>query len=284
MGMLQLETVYTISGVEWSTVFLNANIYNQSVTLFNSGFNVLANECDLIVILDPDFCNFSYLSKAIRNGCHLFLSDQLKLTIEERRQLVYLANEGGTFIQIQNDFLFHPFQEKILNSINQPIFIEATQVAPNLHNRLDEFLSNNLLMILMAAGSPIHRFHVFCGHVIAGKPDIIHLHIHYKNGSVSTLTLKFLEQQADHWLSIYNRGEITKFDFLNDIITYYPDKLMKGIIQKINSNPLYEQIVDFIRNIEMKKNPGFSLYDEIQVFQLMEKIKEKIELQSYNLQ
>jgi len=46
---------------------------------------------------------------------------------------------------------------------------------------------------------------------------------------------------------------------------------------------LQEQITDFIKNIAEKNNPGFSLDDEIQVFLLIEKIKEKIEINSFTI-
>ena len=45
-------------------------------------------------------------------------------------------------------------------------------------------------------------------------------------------------------------------------------------------DPLQEQIADFVKNIAEKNNPGFSLNDEIQVFLLMEKIREKINIHS----
>jgi len=285
-GMLPISSLHSIEGVEWEGIFYSGKKQNHPITkasIFSSP-EIMPRLCDLLIVIDPYFCNFDYLSFAIRNGCHLFLSDKLRLTIEERSQLIHLANEGGTYIQVQNDFLFHPFQEKIKSQTNRTCFIEALQSAPSQPYRLNEFLLNNLLMILRAADSQLHKFSVFCGTIPLSQPDILNVHIQFKNASVASLTLKFIEQHPSHILSIYTNGEITTFDFVHDKIDHYPVKETHGPISKSSPDPLQEQIADFVRNIAGKNNPGFSLHDEIQVFQLIEKIKEKIELQSFKLQ
>jgi predicted dehydrogenase len=284
--LLPLSSLHLIRGVEWEGIFHSGKKQNHSITrasIFSSP-EIMPRLCDLLIVIDPDYCNFEYLSFAIRNGCHLFLSDKLKLTIEERSQLIHLANEGGTYIKVQNDFLFHPFQEKIKSQSNHTCFIEVSQSAPSQPNRLNELLLNNLLMILRAADSQLHKFNVFCGTIPLGPPDILNVHLQFKNASVASLTLKFIEQNPSHILSIYTGGEITTFDFGHDKIDHYPVKEPHGVISKSAHDPLQEQIADFVKNIAEKNNPGFSLHDEIQVFQLIEKIKEKIEFQSFKLQ
>ena len=281
--MLPFNSLRSIEGVEWDGIFYSGKktqpIFDRAL-IFSSP-EIIPLICDLLIVADPHFCTFDYLSFAIRNGCHLFLSDKLRLTTDERKQLIQLANEGGTYIQIQNDFLFHPFQEKIRNHTNRTCFIEASQSAPAKPDRLNEFLLNNLLMILRVAGSPIHKINVFCGTIPSRQPDVLNIHVNFKNGSVATLTLKFTEQKEMHFLSIHAGGKVTTFDFEQNIISYYPTKELNGMLPKTSPDPLQEQITDFIKNIAEKNNPGFSLDDEIQVFLLMEKIREKIEINSF---
>ena len=281
--MLPFNSLRSIEGVEWDGIFYSGKKIHHTFdrALIFSSPEIIPLICDLLIVIDPHFCTSDYLSFAIRNGCHLFLSDKLKLTTEERKQLIHLASEGGTYIQIQNDFLFHPFQEKIRSQTNRTCFIEASQSAPAKPDRLNELLLNNLLMILRAAGSPIHKLNVFCGTVPSRQPDVLNIHINFKNGSVATLTLKFIEQQEAHILSIHAGGEATTFDFLKDKISHYSEKKLNRMLPKTSPNLLHEQIADFIKNIAEKNNPGFSLDDEIQVFLLMEKIKEKIEINSF---
>ncbi len=278
--LLPFNSLRTIEGVEWDGIFYSGRSKYQSHdrALIYSSPEIIPLICDLLIVADPHYCTFDYLSFAIRSGCHLFLSDKLRLTSEERRQLIHLANEGGTYIQIQNDFLFHPFQEKIRNQNHQTCFIEASQSAFAHSNRLNELLLNNLLMILRAAGSQVHKMDVFCGTQKSQEPDVLNIHINFKNGSVGALTLKFIEQQEVHVLSIHAEGEVTTYDFVKNKFTHLPRKDSSRIKAETPSDPFQEQITDFIKNINEKKNPGFSLDDEILVFLLMEKIREKMKI------
>jgi len=283
--MLPFNSLRSIEGVEWDGIFYSGKkkhlIFDRAL-IFSSP-EIIPLICELLIIIDPNFCTFEYLSFAIRNGCHLFLSDKLNLTTDERKQLIDLSNEGSTYIQIQNDFLFHPFQEKIRNQTSRTCFIEASQSVPAQPDRLNELLLNNLLMILRSAASPVHKFNVFCGTVPSRQPDVLNVHISFKNGSVATLTLKFIELQEVHFLSIHAGGKVTIFDFIKNKISHCPESRLKSVTSKSSPDPLQEQITDFVKNITEKTNPGFSLDDEIQVFLLMEKIREKIEMNSFSV-
>jgi len=283
--MLPFDSLRSIEGVEWDGIFYSGTRKNQLFdrSLIFSSPEIIPLICDLLIVIDPKFCTFDYLSFAIRSGCHLFLSDKLTLTTEERKQLIHLSGEGKTYIQIQNDFLFHPFQEKIRSHTNRTCFIEASQSVPASSDRLNDLLLNNLLMILRAAGSPVHKINVFCGTMPSRQPDVLNIHINFKNGSVATLTLKFINHHIVHFLSVHAAGEFTTYDFTQNKISHFPEEEINKTLPKGSPDPLQEQITDFIRNITRKNNPGFSLDDEIQVFQLMEKIKEKIENHSFTI-
>lgn len=283
--MFPINSLRELSGVEWDGIFYSGKRERPTFdrALIYSSPEIIPLICDLLIVVDPLFCTYDYLSFAIRNGCHLFLSDKLKLTIQERRQLVHLANEGGTYIRIQNDFLFHPLHQKIQAGSNQVSFIEVSQTAPSKKEQMFELLNDNLQMILRAAGNQVHKVDVFCGTLPSREPDIINIHLNFKNGSVATLKLKFIEQEEVHFLSIHTGGEITIYDFTQNMINRLPDLGTTNAEMRVPANPLLEQISDFVKNIEEKKSSGLNLMDEIIVFQLMEKILKKIENQfNYN--
>ena len=280
--MFTFNSLRTIQGVEWDGIFFTGKRQHPSFdrSLIYSSPEIIPLICDLLIVADPQFCTLEYLSFAIRNGCHLFLSDKLSLTAVERKQLVHLADEGNTYIRIQNDFLFHPFHEKIRIASNDTAFIEVSQTAPSKREQIDKLLNDNLLMIIRAARSPVHKVDVFCGLLPSQEPDMINIHLNFKNGSVATLKVVFSEEQEMHSLSIHTGGETTIFDFAQNKIRHMPDNSLCKTEKDISMNPLVEQISDFIRNITEKKSPEFRHDDEIIVLLLMEKIRMKIEYQS----
>lgn len=279
------DPLHSIEGAEWHGIFYSGNKIPRQLNqaLIFSSPDIMPMICDLLVVLDPEYCKFDYLASAIRNGCHLFLSDKLSLNTEQRKQLIHLAKEGGTYIQIQNDFLFQPFHKKIITRNSRTCYIEARQSVPFEPGRIQEMLLNNLLLILKATGAPIHRVDVFCGTAPSKRPDILNIHINFINGSTASLTITFAGDQRVHVLSIYHDGGVTTFDFIQNSVMEYPEKLTNTTVLGASLASLRDQINDFIINIEKKSNPVFSLNDEIEVFLLMEKIKEKFDLYSVAL-
>ena len=283
--MFTFNSLRTIQGVEWEGIFFSGKRQHPAFdrSLIYSSPEIIPLICDLLIVVDPQFCTMEYLSFAIRNGCHLFLSDKICLTSEEQKQLILLANEGDTYIWIQNDFLFHPFHKKIRIASNHADFIEVLQTSPSKKELADKILNDNLLMILRAADSLVHMVEVFCGILPSGETEILNVHLNFKSGSAATLKLKFSEQEVRHLLSIHFGEEMTLYDFGQNTINYLPKNRAKKSENAMPSNPLLDQIGEFVRNIEKKNNPGFNLNDEMTVFLLMEKIRRKIENQfNYN--
>lgn len=279
------NSLHKIEGVDWNGIFCTENQITKQLdnALIFSSPDIIPMICQLLVVLDPEYCKFDYLSSAIRNGCHLFLSDKLKLNTEECKKLIHLAKEGGTYIQVQNDFLFQPFHKKIITRNAGTCYIEAQQSTPFEPGRLEEMILNNLLLILKATGVPIHRVDVFCGTAPSKRPDILNIHINFTNGSTASLTVIFTEDQRIHKLNIYHDGGLSTFDFTQNSDNDHRGKPSAKSVLEASSTSLTDQINNFVKNIGNRSNPVFSLNDEMEVFLLMEKIREKFDLHSVAL-
>jgi hypothetical protein len=278
---LFFDSLNTMDGVDWNAIYCRDNKAPRQLNqaLIFSSPEIIPKICDVLVVLDHEFCRFDYLSTAIRNGCHLFLSDKLNLNTEERKQLILLAKEGGTYIQIQNDFLFQPLHKKIITRNKVTSYIEIKQSVQSEPDNLKEVLLNNLLLILKVAGAPVNKMNVFCGTAPSKQPDILNIHINFTNGSTASLTLLYSGNQRIHKLYIYQNGEKSYFDFVQNKITEYPGNPAKTE-PLVRPSTIPDQINEFIKNAEGKSPPIYSLSDEIEVFLLLEKIKGKFELHS----
>ena len=279
--MLPINSLRTIAGVEWDGIFYSGKRVRPTFdrALIYSSPEIIPLICDLLIVTDPQFCTYEYLSFAIRSGCHLFLSDKLNLNSAECKELVLLATEGGTYIRIQNDFMSHQQLHKVPILSNQSAFLEVSQTTISKKEQVYELLKNNLKMILRVAGSQVHKVDVFCGTLPSLEPDIINIHLNFKNGSVATLKLRFVEEEEVHYLSIHNEGEITIFDFLQNEPKPLTINESENKGSQISADLLLQQISDFVKDIVEKNPVGFNLNDEMMVFPLMEKIRKKIENQ-----
>lgn len=267
-----IHSLQRIDGIEWNGFYSVGNITEdlENAIIFSAA-DILPMVSDLLIVLDPAYCTFEYLSDAIRHGCHLFLPEQLNLNVEDRKKLIYLAKEGGTLIQIKNDFIFQPLNKKILSSDNGTCFIEVHQSAPWEEGKLRNRILNNLLLVMLSCGVPFHRVDVFCGTSNVHHPDVINIHINFMNGSTASFTLEFTGELPAHLMKVFNGKGLSTFVF-KETKDYSPSP------RSGNNSLLAEQIEALIKNIRESTNPIFGLTEEIEVHRLMEKVKEKFDL------
>jgi hypothetical protein len=272
------DIIRKISNIEWDGIFYSGErppLNCDSSVIFSSP-DIIPLICDLLIVADPNYCTIDYLSFAIRNGCHLFISDQHTLTMEERKQLMLLAQEGGTNIQIQNAFLFHPFQKEIQLTFKHKALLEISQNAPLKHAYFNELLYNNLFMLLKTTGALVHKAEVYSGHKEQETPEVININVHFKNGTAANLTMRMIDHQEMHTLSITSNGELTIFDFINHEVRAIPTLDSKIVLKNANSHPLEIQLSTYIKDICENRDPEINLYDDLTTSLLVEKIWDKI--------
>ena len=268
-----IHSLQDIERVEWNFLCSpkGRKFGNLENAMIFSSADILPLVSELLIILDPEYCTFEYLSSAIRNGCHLFLSEKLSLDFQERKELIRLAKEGNTFIQVKNDFLFNSVHESMVSGKNGTCFIEINHSAPLEGLTLEERLLKNLFLVMMATGVPVYRFDVFCGTAPIQCPDIINIHIKFVNGSTASVNLIFTEEQHAHVMKIYQRKGLDIIDLLKN----------RSIQTTDYEYPLVtEQIRTFIQSIRTQATPIFNLTEELEIYLLMKKIREKFDLYS----
>ena len=261
--------------ISWNGIFYSSNYHADNQTSLSP--EIISMISDLLIILDPEYCNFNFLSEAVRNGCHLFLTDKLQMTRNERHRLSELADEGGTSIQIRNDLLFHPLRERLNDDPTIPGFVEIHHYDPLLYGHFQENIFNNILITLRIAGTHIHRLNVFGSTSDEGKTDMVNIYLSFHNGSAASITLSAIGNKKEHRLAVHKNGQFLQIDFGNNHIKSVPQQRNTAVSRNTTDHPLAIQLNDFIGRVSTHSTPFFSLKDETVAFHLLEKIKAKLE-------
>ncbi len=265
--------LHTISHVKWVSILSSVNLHES-----DDFIDFLPDHCNLVIILDPACTSFRYLSGLVRKGCHLFLPEQQKMTLGERLQLIQLAEEGNTFIQIRNDLLFHSSLSVTGIKGSESKLVEIHHSEPGRFNYLQEMLYTNLLMTLKILDSEPARISVCSIPGSEYQPDVVNLHMNFHNGSAASLTLSFTGEQKVHQLSVHSAGGVLNYNFRKN---GYNSSRTNPAIKELTSNHdevLFKQIVGFSDCVAKKNFQKFGLSDESRTFHLMEKINRKLEL------
>jgi len=268
-------SLHSIRHVKWVSV----------ISTINRRFLAIPDEqlpaqCNVVVILDPDFTSYGFLSGLVRKGCHIFLPEKQLMTPDERMDLIQLAEEGNTFIQIRNDLLFHPsFMTEEKNRTKSKL-IDIRQVVTGRPGTLQELLHSNLLMIMRIVGSEPSRISVCAIPNTGFQPDVVNLHLNFNNGSAASLTLSFHGRKKEHLLSVHDSSGVMNYNFDED--DHLTSSLIPGSENTPNTinNLLLRQISYFSDCILKKGCQRFGLNDEAKTFRLIGKINQKLELGS----
>lgn len=257
-----ITSLRAIRNVKWQ-----AFIPSGEIDLPDTFYEFQPGYCNLVVILDPACTNFDYLSGLVRNGCHLFLTENQRMTNEERVKLSQLAEEGNTLIQIRHDLLFHPSLAAAAKKNHEIKLIEIHHFEPANPDRLQEMLYCNLLMILKIAGSEPSRLSVCSIPDSGNQLGVVNLHLNFHNGSAASLTLSFSGEKKEHKLSLHSGKGWTNYDL----------RASEPNAELYSKAQLTRQIAAFLDTILRKNHQRFYLSEEARTFQLIEKINRKLE-------
>ena len=235
-----LHSLHSIKGVKWEALVSSRNVDYTKISR-----EFIPVHCNMINIFDPDFTTFGFLSGLVRSGCHLFLPEKQQMNSAERMNLIQLAEEGNSLIQIRNDLLFHPSFLEYDQLENDSKLIEIHQIAPNRPDALQEILYSNLLMILRLVNSDPSHISVCAIPNSVYPPNLVNLHFKFNNGSAATLTISFTGRKKEHRLSVYGSGGVINYNFEGKI--HVPPVLSPGYknSQTFGNNLLIKQITYF---------------------------------------
>jgi hypothetical protein len=267
-----IASLRTIRNVKWEIV-VSDDIRNQN----GVHEKFFSPNCNMICVADPDFTSYNFLAGLVRKGCHLFLPEKQMMSCAERVNLMRLAEEGNTSIQIRNDFRFHPAFLIGKNIESKSKLIEIHQVAPGKTDFIQELLFHNVLMVLSIADSEPSRISVCSIPNSSFKPDVVNIHLNFHNGSAASLTLSFHGRKKEHNLSVHDSTGVTKLNLMENSqqTSGYPAGLYA---ENASGDPvLLMQITRFAESILKMGFERIELDKEESTFRLIEKINQKME-------
>ncbi len=267
-----ITSLHTMKNVKWEAVISEdiRNIFLAPEQLFHPN-------CNLICIFDPNYTSYSFLAGLVRKGCHLFLPEKQMMSSDERVNLMHLAEEGNTSIQIRNDLLFHPAFQINKNIDSRSKLIEIHHVAPGKSNFIQELLYHNVLLVLNLTDSEPSRISVCSIPNSSFKPDVVNIHLNFHNGSAASLTLSFNGKKKEHFLIVHDSSGVTKFNFMENSLP--APGLAAGLkIENSSGNQiLLRQITHFVDRILKMGFERIELNKAESTFRLIGKINQKLE-------
>lgn len=182
--------------------------------------DALMDACDAIDVVTPTNHHFTWCEKAIKKGKHVFVEKPLAHTMEEARQLVKLAKESGSKVQVGHVERFNPAFLALKDLPLSPMFIEVHRLAQFNPRGTEvsvilDLMIHDIDIVLSIVKSDVKSISASGVGVMTETPDIANVRIEFHNGCVANLTSSRISMKKMRKMRLFQKDAYIGIDFLN---------------------------------------------------------------------
>ena len=239
-----------------SSVGTNAHLdsFHFSIPEYNKV--ELIERADVLLIDNASLMPYKLLSDIVRKSKHVFTAGYLNLTIDECSQIVKLANESGSVIQVSNPYFFTPAMQWLSNNISSPVFLDITDFTESNQENL---LYPIILMLLDITGISPKKVGAVTFNSSPNKSDFTNVRLEYGDASVVNIKVR-----------IYSKNNFISLNFTRGNFVCNNQPIDLSVYENINETDYF---VETIMNKTRRKS---TLEDYLIAMYLSQKINKKI--------
>ncbi len=227
----------------------------------------LIERADVLLIDNASLMPFKLLSDIVRKSKHVFTAGYLNLTIDECSQIVKLANESGSVIQVSNPYFFSPAIQWLSNNISSPVFLDITDFTESNQENL---LYPIILMLLDITGISPKKVGAVTFNSSPNKSDFTNVRLEYGDASVVNISYGTLESLEEFKVRIYSKNNFISLNFTRGNFACNNQPIDLTVYENINETDY------FVETILNKVRRRSTLEDYLIALYLSQKINKKI--------
>lgn len=229
----------------------------------------LIERADVLVIDNSSLLPFKILSDIVKKSKHVFTAGYLNLTIDECTQVVKLANESGSVIQVSNPFFFSPAIQWLNNNISSPVYMDVLDFT-GVHNHNNNLLYPIILMLLEITGISPKKVGAVTFNSNPNKSDFTNVRLEFGDASVVNISYGTLESLEEFKIRVYSRNQFITMNFTRNIFICNNNPIDLSGLETVS------EIDYFVDSIQQKTRKKSCLEDYLIAMYLVQKINKKI--------
>ena len=242
------------------------NSFHFSIPEFNKV--ELIERADVIIMDNSSLMPFKILSTIVKKSKHVFTAGYLNLTIDECTQIVKLANESGSVVQVSNPYFFTPSVQWLNNNISSPLYIEILDFTKEKNN--DNLLYPLILMLIGLTGISPKKVGAVTFNSNPNKSDFTNVRLEFGDASVVNISYGSLEPLEELKIRVYSRNQFVNMNFTRETSICNNKTIDLTAFENINE---FNYFIDTIHNKTGKKS---CIEDYLIAMYLVQKINKKI--------
>jgi hypothetical protein len=242
------------------------NSFHFSIPEFNK--IELIERADVIIIDNSSLMPFKILTEIVKKTKHVFTAGYLNLTIDECTQIVKLANESGSVVQVSNPYFFTPPIQWLNNNISSPVYLDILDFTKTSIN--ENLLYPIILMLLEITGISPKKVGAVTFNSNPNKSDFTNVRLEFGDASVVNISYGSLESLEEFKLRVYSRNQFINMNFSRKTSICNNTAIDLSGFENVNE---FDYFIDTIQNKKKKKS---CIEDYLIAMYLVQKINKKI--------
>lgn len=262
LGRIHLQCIreidqYELAGFYDTNPDICQSVANQmNIKSFDS-IEALIEAVDVVDIVTPTISHFHYAALALRKSKHVFIEKPVVASPAQARELMKIAEEAHTKVQVGHVERFNPAFLAAMPYISNPMFIEAHRLSPFSPRGTDvpvilDLMIHDIDIVLATVKANLRKVSASGVAVISDQPDIASARLEFDNGCVANLTASRISMKKMRKTRFFQRDAYIAVDFLDkkaEIIRMHeiqelPDDPMAMIFDPGNGTPMKRVFVD----------------------------------------
>jgi predicted dehydrogenase len=251
-------------------------------TEYFTDYEDMLEKVQAVSIVTPTATHFRIAEKFLKKGIHTLVEKPITNNPEHARALIDAASVSSSILQVGHVERYNGAVMKAREFITNPMFIEVNRISRFPDRSLDigvvlDLMIHDIDIILSFVDSDITRVDSVGSSVFSGKEDIANCRLMFQNGCVANITAsrvsykserKFRVFESDSYLSLdYEKQEFVVYRKKSDKVNSPAD--VQRIVPKIEkTEPLREELSDFIRCIREDKEPAVGGYQGLSALEV----------------
>ena len=228
----------------------------------------LIERADVILTDNSSKLPFPLLCDIIKKSKHVFTAEYLNLTVDECTQLIKLAKESDSVIQVTNPLYFSPAIQWLSRHLITPAYIDISYISTEVIT--DSTLISLLLMLFGTTGTSPKNIDAVTFSSRQTNSNFNNVRLEFGDASVVSLNYGNMPQFNKFKIKVYSSDQFVTFDlidetYLNNNIPFTPDT-----VHAVN------ELDCFVNAILKKQKQQSSMEDYLTVIHAVQKINKKI--------
>jgi len=227
------------------------------------GARPLASASDAVELVDaaiiavPTVDHLAAARPFIQAGKPVLIEKPLANTPAAARQIIELAEQTGTSVQVGHTERFNPAVMAMTRHAIEPKFIEADRISPFTFRSADvgvvlDMMIHDIDLVLMLVRSRVRELHAVGVNVIGPHEDICNARLSFENGCVANITASRLAIKTERKMRIFSEHAYLSVDYGRKVGMVVKKSANLDIIQMAREHDI-SNLAELAMSVDYKK-------------------------------